>query len=143
MTQEEVKKIIRDVPDFPKKGILFKDLTTAFANPECMKWFEEEMYRRYKDCGITKVLGIESRGFVMAPILGNRLNAGFIPVRKKGKLPADTLEVSYAKEYGVDTIEIHRDALTESDVVVVHDDLLATGGTMATAIKLIKKFGVK
>lgn len=143
MTQEEVKKIIRDVPDFPKKGILFKDLTTAFANPECMKWFEEEMYRRYKDCGITKVLGIESRGFVMAPILGNRLNAGFIPVRKKGKLPADTLEVSYAKEYGVDTIEIHRDALTESDVVVVHDDLLATGGTMAAAIKLIKKFGVK
>ena len=102
MTIEEVKSNIRDVVDFPVKGIVFKDLTTAFKNAECMKFFEDEMYRLYKDKGITKVIGIESRGFIMAPILGNKLGVGFIPVRKKGKLPAETIEVSYEKEYGVD-----------------------------------------
>ena len=139
MTKEEVKKIIRDVPDFPQKGILFKDLTTAFANPECMEWIANEMLQLYQGKGITKVLGIESRGFVLAPILAGNIHAGFIPVRKKGKLPADTIEVSYAKEYGVDTIEIHRDALTPEDIVVIHDDLLATGGTMAAANKSVSQ----
>ncbi len=143
MTIEEVKSNIRDVVDFPVKGIVFKDLTTAFKNAECMKFFEDEMYRLYKDKGITKVIGIESRGFIMAPILGNKLGVGFIPVRKKGKLPAETIEVSYEKEYGVDIIELHKDALTPDDVVLVHDDLLATGGTMKAACKLIRKFGVK
>lgn len=143
MTQEEVKKIIRDVPDFPKKGILFKDLTTAFINPECMRWFEAELTNAYKNKGVTKVLGLESRGFVMAPILANDLNAGFVPIRKKGKLPADVIGQSYEKEYGTDTIEIHRDSLTEDDVVIIHDDLLATGGTMSAAISLVRKFGVK
>ncbi len=143
MTIEEVKSNIRDVVDFPVKGIVFKDLTTAFKNADCMKFFEDEMYRLYKDKGITKVIGIESRGFIMAPILGNKLGVGFIPVRKKGKLPAETIEVSYEKEYGVDIIELHKDALTPDDVVLVHDDLLATGGTMKAACKLIRKFGVK
>ena len=143
MTQEEVRGIIRDVPDFPKKGILFKDLTTAFINPDCMQWFVKEMTNAYKDKGITKVLGIESRGFVVAPIVANELHVGFVPVRKKGKLPADVVEQSYDKEYGTDTIEIHRDSLTQNDVVMIHDDLLATGGTMAAAVELVRKFGVK
>ena len=143
MTIEEVKSNIRDVVDFPIPGIVFKDLTTAFKNADCMKYFEDEMYRLYKDKGITKVIGIESRGFIMAPVLGNKLGVGFVPVRKKGKLPAETIEVSYAKEYGVDIIELHKDALTPDDVVLVHDDLLATGGTMKAACELIRKFGVK
>ena len=108
-----------------------------------MKFFEEEMYRLYKDSGITKVVGIESRGFIMAPILGNKLGVGFVPVRKKGKLPAETIEVSYNKEYGTDTIQIHKDALSPEDVVLLHDDLLATGGTMKAACDLVRKFGVK
>ena len=143
MTIEEVKKEIRDVKDFPIKGIMFKDLTTAFKNPDCMRFFEDEMYRLYKDCGITKVIGIESRGFIMAPVLGNRLGVGFVPIRKKGKLPAETIEISYAKEYGVDIIQLHKDALTPDDVVLIHDDLLATGGTMKAACDLVRKFGVK
>ena len=143
MTVEEVKNNIRDIVDFPVKGIIFKDLTTAFKNPDCMKFFEDKMYKLYKDKGITKVVGIESRGFIMAPILGNKFGVGFVPVRKKGKLPADTIQVSYSKEYGTDIIEMHSDALNENDVVLIHDDLLATGGTMKAACELVKKFGVK
>lgn len=143
MTVDEVKNNIRDIVDFPVKGIVFKDLTTAFKNSDCMKFFEEQMYDLYKNKGITKVIGIESRGFIMAPILGNKLGVGFVPIRKKGKLPADTIQVSYTKEYGTDIIEMHADALNENDVVLVHDDLLATGGTMKAACELVKKFGVK
>lgn len=143
MTIEEVKKQIRDVQDFPIKGIVFKDLTTAFKNPDCMRFFENAMYDLYKDKGITKVIGIESRGFIMAPVLGNKLGVGFVPIRKKGKLPAETIEISYAKEYGVDIIQLHKDALTPNDVVLIHDDLLATGGTMRAACELVRKFGVK
>ena len=143
MTIEEVKSNIRDIVDFPIPGIIFKDLTTAFKNPDCMKFFEDEMYRLYKDKGITKVVGIESRGFIMAPVLGNKLGVGFVPIRKKGKLPADVIEISYGKEYGEDVIQIHADSLDENDVVLIHDDLLATGGTMKAACDLVKKFGVK
>ena len=143
MTIEEVKANIRDIVDFPIPGIIFKDLTTAFINPDCMRYFEDELYKLYKDKGITKVIGIESRGFIMAPILGNKLGIGFVPVRKKGKLPADTIEVCYDKEYGTDVIEMHKDALTPDDVVLIHDDLLATGGTMKAACELVRKFGVK
>ncbi len=143
MKIEEVKNTIRDVIDFPIPGIVFKDLTTAFKNPESMKFFEDEMYELYKDKGITKIIGIESRGFIMAPVLGNKLGIGFVPVRKKGKLPADTIEMSYEKEYGVDTIEMHADSLNPDDVVLIHDDLLATGGTMKAACDLVRKFGVK
>ncbi len=143
MNAEEVKKEIRDVVDFPIKGIVFRDLTTAFKNPECMRFFENEMYELYKDKGITKVVGIESRGFIMAPVLANKIGAGFVPIRKKGKLPAETIDMSYAKEYGEDTIQIHKDALDADDIVLLHDDLLATGGTMKAACDLVKKFGVK
>lgn len=143
MTAEEVKNNIRAINDFPIPGIVFRDLTTAFNKPECMKFFEEKMYELYKNKGITKVVGIESRGFIMAPVLANRLGVGFVPIRKKGKLPAETVEVSYEKEYGVDTIQMHKDALSADDVVLIHDDLLATGGTMISACELAKKFGVK
>ncbi len=143
ITLEDVKRDVRTVPDFPQKGIMFRDLTTVFQKPEYMRFFEETLAEEYKAKGITKVLGIESRGFIMGAALACRLNAGFVPVRKKGKLPAETIEVSYSKEYGVDVIEMHKDSLTENDVVLIHDDLLATGGTMKAAIELARKFGVK
>ena len=138
-----LKSVIRDIPDFPVKGILFRDLTTAFKNPEAMRIIAEELKSIYKDRGITKVVGIESRGFIGGAILANDLGAGFVPVRKPGKLPADTIKKSYSKEYGVDTIEIHSDAIDENDVVVLHDDLLATGGTMAAAYELVKSMNPK
>lgn len=143
MTAQQVKEAIRNVPDFPKKGIQFKDITTALQKPECLKWMRDEMVRMYKDKGITQIVGIESRGFIIAPAVAMEIGAGFVPVRKPGKLPAETVEISYDKEYGTDTIQIHKDALGENDVVLIHDDLLATGGTMAAAIQLVKKMGVK
>lgn len=143
MNEAEMMGIIRNIPDFPKKGIQFKDMTTAFAKPECLTWMKEELIKKYRDKGVTKVVGIESRGFIMAPMLAEAIGAGFVPVRKPGKLPAEVVEVSYAKEYGTDTIQMHKDALCEDDVVVLHDDLLATGGTMAAAVELAKKFNVK
>jgi adenine phosphoribosyltransferase len=108
-----------------------------------LKELSDELYEMYKDKGITKVAGIESRGFIMGPILAARLGAGFVPIRKPGKLPADTVEESYNKEYGTDTIQVHKDAICEDDVVLLHDDLLATGGTMKAAIKLMKRFNPK
>ena len=143
MTAEEVKLQIRNIPDFPVKGIQFKDITTALQQPECLRWMRDEMVNLYKDKGITKIVGIESRGFIIAPAVAMELGVGFVPIRKPGKLPAETLEISYQKEYGVDTIQMHKDALCADDVVLLHDDLLATGGTMAAAIELVKKFGVK
>lgn len=143
MTAEEVKNAIRNVPDFPVKGIQFKDITTALHKPECLRWMCDEIVKRYKDLGITQVVGIESRGFILAPAVAMEIGAGFVPIRKPGKLPADIVEVSYAKEYGTDKIQIHADALNENDVVLIHDDILATGGSMAAAIELVKKLGVK
>ncbi len=143
MTAEEVKQQIRNIPDFPVKGIQFKDITTALRQPDCLRWMRNEMVNLYKDKGITKVVGIESRGFIIAPAVAMELGVGFVPIRKPGKLPAETVEISYQKEYGVDTIQIHRDAISDDDIVLIHDDLLATGGTMAAAVELIKKFGVK
>ncbi len=143
MTAEEVKQQIRNIPDFPVKGIQFKDITTALRKPDCLRWMRNEMVDLYKDKGITKVVGIESRGFIIAPAVAMELGVGFVPIRKPGKLPAETVEISYQKEYGVDTIQIHKDAISADDVVLIHDDLLATGGTMAAAVELVKKFGVK
>ncbi len=143
MNQERLKRSIREVPDFPIPGILFYDVTTLFKDPKTLQELSDTMYEMYKDKGITKVVGIESRGFIMGPILATRLGAGFIPIRKPGKLPAETLEESYDKEYGKDTIQIHKDALDENDVVLLHDDLLATGGTMEAACKLVKKLNPK
>jgi adenine phosphoribosyltransferase len=134
---------IRDIPDFPKKGILFKDLTTAFKDPEILSSISERIYEYYRDAGITKVVGIESRGFIAGSIVAEKLKAGFVPIRKPGKLPAETFKFEYDLEYGTDMVEIHKDALDRNDVVLLHDDLLATGGTASAAIALIKKFNVK
>lgn len=136
---EYIKSRVRDVVDFPQKGVVFKDLTTVFKDPRALHIIGFDLSQLYRDKGVTKVVGIESRGFIGGSILAFELGAGFVPMRKPGKLPADTLKISYAKEYGTDTIEIHRDAITEDDVVVLHDDVLATGGTMAAAIELVKK----
>ncbi len=143
MKLEDVKKTIREIPDYPIKGILFYDLTTALKNHSALCAISGELKRRYENKGVTKVVGIEARGFITGSILAYELGAGFVPVRKPGKLPADTISKSYAKEYGTDTIEIHRDAITEDDVVVIHDDLLATGGTMAAAYELVKSMNPK
>ena len=143
MAQQELISQIRDVKDFPLPGIIFKDLTTVFDKPECLRWMRDEIVNLYRAYGITKVVGIESRGFILSPAVAIELGAGFVPVRKPGKLPAETIEVSYEKEYGTDTIQMHKDALNENDVVLLHDDLLATGGSMAAALELVRKFGVK
>lgn len=139
MNKELLLKNLRSIPDFPIKGILFRDVTSLFKNPECLRELDDTLYEMYKNRGITKVVGIESRGFVMGASLAVRLGAGFVPIRKSGKLPAETVSESYDKEYGTDTIEIHKDAIEENDVVLIHDDLLATGGTMLAAYNLIKK----
>lgn len=143
MNNETLLKNLRCIPDFPVKGINFRDVTTLFKNNECLNIMLEELYEIYKDKGITKIVGIESRGFVMASALALKLGAGIVLCRKPGKLPAATVQESYAKEYGTDTIEIHQDAITADDVVLLHDDLLATGGTMKAAYNLVKKFNPK
>lgn len=140
---EYVKSKIRDILDFPQKGIVFKDLTTALKDPQALGKIGDELRRLYRDKGITKVVGIESRGFIAGSILAYELGAGFVPVRKPGKLPADTISVSYDKEYGKDTIEIHSDAITEDDIVLIHDDVLATGGTVDAAYSLVKSMNPK
>ena len=143
MTIEQLKKDVRNVPDFPKKGIQFKDITTIVSNPEELRYMRDEVVKMYKDKGITKVVGIESRGFILAGAVAIELNAGFVPIRKHNKLPAETVEVSYEKEYGLDTRQIHKDALQPDDVVLIHDDILATGGSMSAAIDLVRMLGVK
>lgn len=134
---------LRCIPDWPIKGVNFRDVTTLFKNPDCVKEITVELYEMYKDKGITKIVGIESRGFVMSSALAVRLGAGIVLCRKPGKLPCETVQQSYAKEYGIDTIEIHKDAIEEGDIVLLHDDLLATGGTMKAACDLVKKFKPK
>lgn len=143
MNNKTLIENLRCIPDFPQKGINFRDVTTLFKNPECLRIMVDELYGIYKDKGITKIVGIESRGFVLASALAIRLNAGVVLCRKPGKLPAETVQESYTKEYGSDTIEIHKDAITSDDVVLLHDDLLATGGTMKAAYNLVQKFSPK
>lgn len=140
MNNKTLLKNLRNVPNFPIPGIQFKDVSTLFKSAKCMRIMVNELNDLYKDKGITKVVGIESRGFVLGAALAVKLNAGFVMCRKTGKLPADTLQESYMKEYGKDTIEIHKDAITEKDVVLLHDDLLATGGSMKAAYNLVQKF---
>ncbi|MBD5175385.1 MAG: adenine phosphoribosyltransferase [Bacteroidales bacterium] len=138
-----IKSKVRDVIDFPTKGVVFKDLTTVFKDPKALHIIGDELAALYKDKGVTKVVGIESRGFIGGSILAYEIGAGFVPARKPGKLPADTIRMEYAKEYGTDVIEIHRDAIGPDDIVVLHDDVLATGGTMAAAYKLVASFKPK
>ena len=134
---------LRAIPDFPRKGINFRDVTTLYKNAECVKIMLDELEELYKDKGITKIVGIESRGFVMASALAGRLGCGIVLARKPGKLPATVIKESFSKEYGVDTIEMHVDSINENDVVLIHDDLLATGGTAKAAYKLVETFHPK
>ena len=143
MNKEIIIKNLRCIPDFPKKGINFRDVTTLYQNAECLKSMTEDIYNLYKDKGITKVVGIESRGFVMASAVAPKLNAGVVLARKPGKLPATVIKESFSKEYGVDTVEMHLDSINENDIVLIHDDLLATGGTALATLKLVKHFKPK
>ena len=134
---------LRCIPDFPQKGINFRYVTTLYKSGECMKEMLDELEELYKDKGITKIVGIESRGFVMASALAGRLGCGVVLARKPGKLPTTVIKESFSKEYGVDTIEMHLDSIDENDVVLIHDDLLATGGTAKAAYKLVEHFNPK
>jgi adenine phosphoribosyltransferase len=138
-----LKSYIREIPDFPKIGINFKDITTLLKEKEAFKYAVDKIYTAFSDKKITKVVSLESRGFIIGGALAFLLEAGFVPIRKSGKLPAETISVFYDLEYGTDSIEIHKDALSPDDVVLVHDDLLATGGTAMAALNLIKKLHVK
>ncbi|MCE5277979.1 MAG: adenine phosphoribosyltransferase [Planctomycetaceae bacterium] len=139
----ELAKVIRDVPDFPKPGIIFKDITPLLASAEAMDQCIGDLVAPFRDKGIRAVVGIESRGFIFGAAAACRLGAGFVPVRKPGKLPAKTLSISYELEYGTDSIEIHADALVPGQRVLMMDDLLATGGTMAAACHLVEKLGAQ
>lgn len=140
---ENISNAIRNIPDFPVKGIQFKDITTAIRQPGLFAQITDLIAAQYANKGITKVVAVESRGFITGGALAYKLGAGFIPVRKPGKLPSSTYSVTYDLEYGQDSLEIHRDALDKDDIVLLHDDLLATGGTALAALGLIKRFPVQ
>lgn len=137
MSIDAIKAAIRDVPDFPKPGILFKDITPALQDPGVFRMITDLFAERYADRGIERVVGIDARGFILGAALADRLGMGFVPIRKKGKLPADAIETSYELEYGEATIEMHRDGVAPGQKVVLVDDLLATGGTAAAALHLL------
>jgi len=139
----DLKQFIRNIPDFPKQGILFRDITTLLKDPKSFNYALDELYNSIINKNITKVVAIESRGFIFGSLLANKLNAGFVPIRKPNKLPAEKIAEEYALEYGTDKVEIHKDAITSSDNILLHDDLLATGGTMLAACKLVEKLGGK
>ena len=140
---KELEEYIRDVPDFPKKGIVFKDITTLLKDNDALKRAVDEMYEIVKDMEIDKVIGVESRGFIFSPLLAYKLNAGFVPVRKPGKLPADVISETYELEYGTDKLEIHKDAINEGDNVLIVDDLIATGGTAKAVCRMVERLGGK
>lgn len=139
----DLKKYIREVPDFPHQGIGFKDITTMLKNHEAFGYVVDSITNVFRDKQITKVVSLESRGFIIGGALAYHLKAGFVPIRKSGKLPAKTVSMDYELEYGTDRIEIHEDALDSDDVVLIHDDLLATGGTALAALMLVQKLNVK
>ncbi len=136
-----IKSAIRTIPDYPKPGILFRDITTLVANPEAFAEVLRIWVERYRDHNIKWVAGIEARGFIFGAALSNKIGAGFLPIRKAGKLPAATIQESYELEYGTDKLEIHTDTISENDSVLIVDDLIATGGTAEAAIRLIRRAG--
>jgi adenine phosphoribosyltransferase len=138
---EPLKKLIREVPDFPKKGILFYDITTLLKDKLGLATLIDALAEHYIDQDVDLVLGMEARGFIFGPALAYRLNAGFVPVRKPGKLPAATARYDYALEYGTNTLEIHKDAIQKGQRVIIADDLLATGGTAEATTKLAESLG--
>jgi adenine phosphoribosyltransferase len=140
---DTLKSAIRDIPDFPKKGIIFKDITTLLSHGELFKQAIDELADYFKDKGIQKVAAIESRGFIIGAPLAYKLGVGFVPIRKKGKLPYRTITATYQLEYGTDTLEVHEDAIQKGENLLIVDDLLATGGTANATIELAKKLGAK
>lgn len=138
----DLKSEIREIQDYPKKGINFKDITTLIKNPKALNYVIDSVVDEFKDKGVTKVVGLEARGFIFGGAIASRLNAGFIPIRKKNKLPGEVMTETYELEYGEDRIEMHIDGLLENDVVLIHDDLLATGGTAEAALKIVERCGV-
>lgn len=138
---DKIKTLIRDVPDFPKKGIIFKDITPLLADGPVFAETIKELAEKYRDRGIRKVLGVESRGFLLAAPIAVELGAGVVPVRKKGKLPYKTISASYALEYGTDSLEMHSDAIKPGEKVLVIDDVLATGGTCTAVCEMVEKLG--
>lgn len=143
MNKELLISNLRTIPNFPKPGIQFKDVSTLFKDAECFREMLDELTRLYANKGITKVVGIESRGFIMGAALAARLGAGFVMCRKPGKLPGETIKKNYAKEYGTDSTEIHLGSIEPDDIVLIHDDLLATGGSMRAAYDLVQFFKPK
>jgi adenine phosphoribosyltransferase len=143
MKNKELKKHVRNIPDFPKKGILFRDITTLLNKAHALRHAINSLAQKYKNKKIDQVVAIEARGFIFGGALAHKIGAGFVPVRKKGKLPWKTKSVSYQLEYGTDNLEIHSDAIKKGDRVLIVDDLLATGGTMKAVTQLIKKLGGK
>lgn len=141
LNQENLRAYIRNVPDFPKRGIVFRDITTLLKDPKAFQAASDILYEKYTDRKIEKVVGIESRGFILGAVTAQRLGAGFVPVRKPGKLPAEKKRQDYALEYGADAVEIHTDAIQLGERILLHDDLLATGGTMAAAARLVETLG--
>ena len=140
---QSIRNLIREIPDFPKEGILFYDITPILGNAKALAASSDLLAEPYKDRGITQVVGMESRGFIFAVPVAERLGAGFVPVRKPGKLPAQTLSEEYALEYGTDRLEMHRDALGDDDKVLVVDDLLATGGTAEATVRMVQSTGAQ
>ncbi len=137
----DLKKCVRSIVDWPIKGVIFRDLTTLMKDPLALKESCDILYERYRDQHIDKVVGIDARGFVFGAVLAYKLGLGFVPVRKKGKLPHDTIEEIYSLEYGAGVMEIHNDAISHGEKVVIIDDLIATGGTIGATVKLVEKLG--
>ncbi len=137
----DLKKSVRSIPGWPINGVIFRDLTTLMNDPEALKHSCDILYDRYRDQQIDKIVGIDARGFVFGAVLAYKLGVGFIPVRKKGKLPSETIEESYDLEYGSGVLEIHKDAIVENEKVVIVDDLIATGGTIGATVKLVQSLG--
>ncbi|MFK7902897.1 MAG: adenine phosphoribosyltransferase [Nitratireductor sp.] len=136
-----MRSSIRDIPDYPKEGIMFRDITTMLGDPRAFRRSVDELVHPYTGLGIKQVAGIEARGFILGGAMAHQLSCGFIPVRKKGKLPHEKVTIAYSLEYGVDEMEVHKDAVQKGDKVLLVDDLIATGGTAEAAVKLLQQIG--
>jgi len=140
---EDLLKAIRTIPDYPKPGVMFRDITTLLGNPRAFRRSVDELVHPYAGLRIAKIAGIEARGFILGGAMAHQLSAGFVPIRKKGKLPHETVRIAYSLEYGVDEMEMHRDAVAPGDQVILVDDLIATGGTAEGAVKLLRQMGAE
>lgn len=141
--QSDLLKAIRTIPDYPKPGILFRDITTLLGNARAFRRAVDELVHPYAGMKIDKIAGIEARGFILGGAVAHQLSAGFVPIRKKGKLPHETVSISYSLEYGIDEMEMHKDAISQGEKVILVDDLIATGGTAEGAVKLLRRMGAE